>query len=305
MWDARNANAAALVLPFYIRSPRFYAASILAALAVGALAIPLNRLVDSKVFAARDLHPDKQLILFDLAGISVRTGQNAFAKVSGWPTKALPTPTSCYVPYMWDSFAHWAPCGGYASAYDRLDRSLKQRWLEEIAAHPVDYLQHRFTYIDYLLESRDHTTWGLDGQSVNDATNPASLAQMHTDMVQVHANRAIDVWQPSFATMPFRWLERSMFRFYKVQWVGLITCLAVLLLSWIWRHNGVRLGAILPAALGVGNFSMLAVFGVADPGRYMLPTAGLAYLALLALLAPRNEIDPTEMRSRMPLNHGG
>ncbi len=102
-------------------------------LVAGALAIPLNRTVDSRIFAARNLHPDKQLVLFDLAGISVRTGQNAFDSVRGWPTSTLQSVASCYVPYMWDSFAHWTPCGGYAAAYDRLDGPLTQRWLIEIA----------------------------------------------------------------------------------------------------------------------------------------------------------------------------
>ncbi|WP_304561295.1 hypothetical protein [Sphingomonas immobilis] len=278
--------ALALVLPFFIQSRRAYLALIAIALVVGALAVPLNRAVDSVIFKARDLHPDKQLVLFDVAGISARTGQNLFADVPGWPTTALKPPAACYVPYMWDSFAEWAPCGGYATAYDRFDGALKRRWVEAIAAHPIAYAQHRLLYIDYLLESRDHATWGLDGQSINDASNAKAMDEMRRGIAAVKPNRPIALWHPSFATEPMRWLERALFKFPKVQWVGLIICLAVLLFGWTRRHDGIRLGAILAAALGLGNFAMLAVFGVADPARYMVPTVGLAYLALLALLAP-------------------
>jgi hypothetical protein len=278
--------ALALVLPFFVRSLRAYAALVAAALAVGVLAVPLNRTVDADIFGARDLHPDKQLVLFDLAGISVRTGENAFAAVPGWPTGTLRPPASCYLPYMWDSFAEWAPCGGYATTYDRFDGALKRRWVEAIATHPLAYAQHRILYADYLLESRDHATWGLSGQSSNDATDAAAMAQMRRDFAAVKPNRPIALWRPSFATEPMRWLERVLFKFPKVQWAGLIVCLAVLLFGWTRRREGIRLGAILAAGFGVGNFAMLAVFGVADPGRYMLPTVALAYLALLALLAP-------------------
>lgn len=278
--------AAALVLPFLTRSPRHYAMLVVTILALGTLAIPFNRIVDARIFAARDLHPDKQVVLFDLAGISVRTGQNAFASVPGWPTGSLKSPADCYLPYMWDSFAQWAPCGGYATAYNRLDGALTRRWLSAIATHPLAYAQHRLAYVGYLMTSQDHATWGIDGQAFNDATIPAARAEMLRGLADLHTDRRIDLWRPSIATAPMRWLERTMFKFPKAQWAGLIACLAVLLSNWMRRQKSVRYGAILAAGFGVGNFAMLAVFGVADPSRYMFPTVALAYVALLAMLAP-------------------
>ena len=282
--------AIALVLPFFVRSRLRYAGLVAGALVLGVLAIPLNRTVDHVVFAARDLHPDKQLVLFDLAGISVRTGENAFAAVPGWPTARLPTPAACFVPYMWDSFAPWAPCGGYARAYDALDGALTRRWIETIAAHPVAYAEHRLAYAGYLLVSRDHATWGIAGQAINDATSPAAQVEMRAALIDMHSDRPIGLWRPSMLTAPMRWLEASLFRFPKVQWAGLIACLAVLLASWLRRADGVRFGAILAAALGTGNFAALAVFGVAEPGRYMWPTVALAYVALLAMIAPADRV---------------
>jgi len=278
--------AAALVLPFVTRSPRLYAMLVATILAVGVLAIPFNRIVDARIFSARDVHPDKQLVLFDLAGISVRTGQSAFASVPGWPTKSLKSPADCYLPYMWDSFAAWGPCGGYSTAYDRLDNVLTRRWLAAIAAHPLAYAQHRFTYVGYLMTSQDHATWGIDGQAINDATVPAARVEMPSILAQLHTDRRVDLWRPSITTAPMRWLERAMLKFPKAQWAGLLVCLTVLLSNWLRRRQCIRYGAILAAGLGVSNFAMLVVFGVADPSRYMLPTVVLAYVALLAMLAP-------------------
>lgn len=144
----------------------------------------------------------------------------------------------------------------------------------------------------YLLESRDHATWGIDGQAINDATSPDALAEMRREMADLHSDRVVGLWRPSAATDAMRWLERLLFKFPKAQGAGLIACLSVLLLSCIRRNDGVRFGAILSAGLGVGNFAMLVVFGVADPGRYMLLTIGLAYVALLALMAPVREARP-------------
>ena len=278
--------AAATILPFFVRAGRRYVALVAGMLAIGALAVPLNRIVDHVVFGARDLHPDKQLVLFDLAGISVRTGQNAFAAVPGWPTPRLPTPASCFLPYMWDSFAPWGPCSAYSRAYDGLDGPLKRRWVETIAAHPLAYIRHRLAYTGYLMVSRDHASWGIGGRAINDATIPAARTEMDAMTATMPGSPPIARWQPSIATAPMRWLEATLFRFPKVQWAGFIVCLAILLASWLRRADGLRFGAILAAALGTGNMATLAVFGVADPGRYMWPTVVLAYVALLAVLAP-------------------
>lgn len=281
--------ALALILPFFLRSPRLYAALVTGALLLGMLAVPLNRAVDRTIFHARDAHPDKQLVIFDLAAISMRTGTNAFARVPGWPTATLPPVAACFLPYMWDAFAPWGPCRGYSAAYDRLEAPLKRCWAAEILSHPLAYAGHRLAYTGYLLQSRDHRTWGIGGSAVNDAASAASLAEMRAIMSGLQADRPIRLWQAHGAMVPFQRLEALLLRYPKVQSVGLIGSLAVLLICWLRRQRGVRLGALVPAGLAVGNFGMLAVFGVADPARYMLPTTCLCYVALLALLAPGRE----------------
>lgn len=278
--------ALALVLPFFVRLGWRYAGIVVAAFALGSLAVPLNRLVDARIFQARDLHPDKQLVLFDLAGISVRTGHNAFADVAGWPSATLRSPAACYVPYMWDSFAHYMPCGGYATTYDRFDGALTRQWLRQIARHPLAYAEHRLSYAGWLLWSSDHDTWGIAGRSSNDATDPVAMATLRQGMSDLGVQRGVALWRPSPLTPPFQALERVLFRFPGAGFVGFFACLAAWLAQWLRRARGVSLGAVLAASLGAGNAAMLLVCGVADPARYMMPTLALAYVALLAGLAP-------------------
>jgi hypothetical protein len=276
----------ALILPFFLPSGKLYLGLVAIALALGVLAIPLNRMVDRDVFGAKDVHPDKQLVIFDLAAISVATGANAFASVPGWPTTTLPAVKTCFLPNMWDSFAPWAPCSAYSTAYDRLEGPLKRRWAAAILSHPFAYAQHRLTYAGYLLASRNQESWGISGDAVNDAASAESMAETHALMTGLKANRPVQLWRAGIIARPFQWLESALLRFPKVQSVGLIGALALLLLSWLRRRDGVRLGVLLAAGLGAANFGMLMVFGVADPLRYMLPTICLFYVAVLALLAP-------------------
>ncbi|WP_261300344.1 hypothetical protein [Sphingomonas alpina] len=279
----------ALLLPFFLHSFRLYATIVTTTLLLGALAVPLNRAVDAHLFGAKDMHPDKQLVIFDLAAISLRTGANAFAKVPGWPTAQLPPVASCFLPNMWDPFAPWGPCSGYSAAYDRLDAPLKRRWALEILTHPLAYAGHRLSYAGYLVRSQDHASWGIAGDAVNDAASATALAERREMMARLHANRPVQLWRAGPATAAFQWLEVHLLRYPKIQSVALVGSLAILLFGWLRRRTDVRLGALLPAAIGLGNFGMLLVFGVADPARYLLPTVCLFYVALLAQLAPGYE----------------
>lgn len=278
--------AVAMILPFLGPSFKTYAGFVAITLGLGVLAIPLNRTIDGAIFHAQDVHPDKQLVIFDLAAISIGTGSNAFAKAQNWPTRQLPSVKSCFLPYMWDSFAPWAPCAGYSSAYDGLDSALKRAWVTAILTHPIVYARHRLTYAGYLVQSRDYASWGIGGAAVNDASSRAGKAEMDALMAKFKADHPVQLWRATSTATPFRVLETALWRFPKIQSVALIGSLALLLFAWLGRRDGIRLAVLIPACLGLGNFGMLLVFGVADPARYLLPTVGLFYVALLALLAP-------------------
>ncbi|RZL75714.1 MAG: hypothetical protein EOP66_10805, partial [Sphingomonas sp.] len=230
--------ALSLMLPFMVHSVRVYVVVTLSAFLLGLLAVPLDRAVDRYPFGAKDVHPDKQLVIFDLAGISIHTGSNAFAVLPDWPTARLPSIATCYLPYMWDAFAPWGPCSGYSTAYDPLDAKLKQRWAAAILSHPLAYLAHRLTYSAYLLRSRDHRSWGLGGEAINDAYSAAAASERRAIMMRLGANRPIQLWAPQAATAPFRWLEAHLLRFPKVQSLAIVGSLAVLLLGWLRRGHG-------------------------------------------------------------------
>lgn len=297
--------AAALLLPLFVGSARVYAGVLGSVLIVGMMAVPLNRWVDRTLFAAQDLHPDKQLIIFDLAAISLQTGENAFAAVPGWPTKTLPPIAGCFLPNMWDPFAPWGPCRGYSAAFDRVDGALTRQWLRQIALHPVAYARHRLTYSGAVLLSQDHASWGVSGAAVNEADSPTARRAQAEMMHRLHANRPVQAWHDRAITAPFRSIERGLFKAPKVRAFALIGALAILLLCWIRRSEGLRLGALLPAGFAVGNFVMLLLFGVADPVRYMLPTIVLCYVAALALLAPGSLPSAPNAPHGRAVKHGG
>lgn len=278
--------ATALALPFFARSAKVYGATLLVVLLLGLAAVPLNRWVDRTLFAAQDHHPDKQLVIFDLAAISLRTHHNAFAEVHGWPTASVPPIADCFLPNMWDPFAPWGPCKGYSTAFDRLDAALTRQWLRQIALHPIAYARHRLTYAGALLMSRDHMSWGLSGSAVNDANQPIAQLERAEMMHRLGANRPIQLWRDSGATEVLKMLERVLFKYPKSQAFPLIGCLGLLLWCWLRRATEIRLDVLLPATFGVANFGMLLFFGVADPGRYMLLTIVLCYGSLIALLVP-------------------
>lgn len=277
--------ATALVVPFFTRSARLYGATIGSILLLGSAALPLDHFVDRALFAAKDEHPAKQLVIFDLAAISLRTHQNAFAEVPGWPTASVPSIASCFMPDMWDPFAPWGPCKAYSTAFDPLDAALTRQWLRQIALHPIAYAEHRLTYAGALLLSRDHSSWGLSGDAVNDADQPMARAERAEMMQRLGANRPVQVWHDSDATEVLKTIERTLFKFPKSQAFALIGCLASLLWCWMRRARELRLDVMLPAAFGIANFGMLLFFGVADPGRYMLLTIVLFYVGLIALLS--------------------
>ena len=142
------------------------------------------------------------------------------------------------------------------------------------------------TYAGALLLSRDHTSWGLSGSAVNDADQPMAQVERAEMMHRLGANRPIQLWRDSGATGALTTLERTLFKYSKLQAFALIGCLGLVLLCWMRRAAGIRLDVLLPAAFGVANFGMLLFFGVADPARYMLATIVLCYGSLIALLVP-------------------
>ena len=96
---------------------------------------------------------DLSLIIFDLGGITERSGVNAFPlelKVSD-PVDAN---HHCYDPSEWDTYSTWAqkPCPlgfeRFQNAKDDGDFNPVRLWLGAIFHHPLAYAQHRLTHFN-------------------------------------------------------------------------------------------------------------------------------------------------------------
>ncbi|HEX8580203.1 MAG TPA: hypothetical protein VF655_11505, partial [Allosphingosinicella sp.] len=157
----RPTNFVLLAIPaltlafFYVRRGRRLWFAV--ALSVGGplLLLPAGMMVNRWVFHGYPTHPEQQLILFDLAAVSARTGTNVFRGIEGWPVDRLPPPKACYTAAEWDPLSSWGRCAGYAQAYAEVAGTsstapLVRHWATSILRHHAAYGRHR---VEHLIES--------------------------------------------------------------------------------------------------------------------------------------------------------
>ncbi|HEY8288248.1 MAG TPA: hypothetical protein VIG49_03195 [Acetobacteraceae bacterium] len=134
-----------LVWPIHRLKTRAILASIGAGLVVFAAATYGVWWIDDTVLNTHRSHAIYALIIFDLAGISARTGQDA----SGGLLPDFPANVAkCYTPHEWDAFLGGAcrPVGLAAQQImvnGRTRAELMLQWEKEILLHPIAYLRHR------------------------------------------------------------------------------------------------------------------------------------------------------------------
>ena len=124
---------------------------LLSALAATAAFLAIGPAI-SGLLHAENTDVKLSLIIFDLGGITEHSG------VSQFPDLKVRNPVAvnhrCYDPYGWDSYSDWAarPCPIGFDAIQPLvdDEGLNPTllWVRAIAAHPVAYLEHRFTHFN-------------------------------------------------------------------------------------------------------------------------------------------------------------
>lgn len=108
--------------------------------------------------SAEKTNPELSLIIFDLGGITERSGVNQFPD----PGVADPVAVNhrCYDPFEWDSYSDWAkvrcPIGfsHFQSVIDEGDVDPRSVWLGAIATHPIAYAAHRLAHFN-------QSTWFL------------------------------------------------------------------------------------------------------------------------------------------------
>ena len=137
------------ILPKHLActKPRLVAAGALGALMLLAVGPAINAALQ-----AEQTDVDLSLIIFDLGGITERSGVNAFPDLNVRDPVAVNH--RCYDPSQWDSYSTWAktPCplgfDRFQSAKDEDDFNPVALWLAAILHHPSAYARHRLEHFN-------------------------------------------------------------------------------------------------------------------------------------------------------------
>lgn len=124
-----------------------------AAVLTVAVVVTSGKTVDAFVLHPQKMHMENEILLFDLLGVSHRINNNLLPGIwSADDTKQILD--DCYTPMNWDPVSWWGRCH---FVFDRLWQSgewgkgLFSLWVRTVAAHPGQYLAHRFDYFHTLL----------------------------------------------------------------------------------------------------------------------------------------------------------
>jgi hypothetical protein len=293
------AFAALAIVPLIVRTWRGRAAALGIAFAVLLITLPLSAAFNAYVVKARKDRAEIQLILFDLVGISARSGRDLVRELPRWPA-GLPDPRGCYTPSEAAIMAPWSPCRGYSEAGRRAYSAGRRRvlavWLRSIAEHPGAYVAHRLDFTRNLLDpvgaARGHPIYAAAAKDAPArflyALNQPSAAHRLAASTQgrIDPGRFL-LWEDNPAARGFATLSSLVVGFRSVNVAALLVSL--FLLGWTWaRHLRERplppLTVPAAAALAAGNFVMHAFLGVASQARYLHPTIFCAAFAVLVAL---------------------
>jgi hypothetical protein len=278
----------ALISIMIFRTWREYSASLLLVVLAMLTVVPTTNLVNRALLGAHDSHAEKQLIIFDVAGISLRTGHNDFTTWSGWPRSGLPDPASCYWARKWDPFADYGQCAGYARTFDKVSdmrlRGAVGWWVTEIARHPVAYARHRLAYAYKMIF--DPNAFIVDGRQVGIVNSVEGTAKRNYHFHGRPGVADLAFWRDNVSAIPLLKLTETLFAQEVSFGMAFLICLAILAVNVRKHLTGGHIDPIIviATALGIGNVGMLMFFGVASEGRYLLPTTCCGYFALLTAL---------------------
>lgn len=143
-----NAIFAAPPLILYLLKPglaRRPVAVIGSCLALSVALIPVASFVNHRLIGAQDSGAIKSLIVFDLAGVAVRTRDPAILPGAASDFHRL---TRCYTPVLWD------PLGKPGCNFiNGLNAAPIPHWMSVVAARPLAYASHRSAYFTIALNT--------------------------------------------------------------------------------------------------------------------------------------------------------
>jgi hypothetical protein len=276
-FNAFPAGAPLLVAlaPERLRStPLKIAASGLAAMALLLLPMPIA----NHLLKAERSGIEQALVIFDLGGITERTGHDAFPPLPG-VADPVAANHRCYSPVRWDPYADWAaeacPVG-----FDAVQPVFQARkisptlfWATAVLAHPIAYAEHRLDHFN--INTRFLLKHDVD-RPVHNRSEDDPLASRVTPNPVLNT---VDALAMLSAATPLGW---------PIFWIAL--ALGVLILAPRLPSRGLTVPVALSALLyGFGY----AVVGVSSELRYHLWTMIAALLAACVTLADLPAASPS------------
>jgi hypothetical protein len=274
-----------------------------------------TKLIDRNVFGARNAKAELQLIIFDVAGISSVIHKDLFAELPGWAENKSScnscasgacvksysavcrtgetndqleskhrSPWECYSPIQWDPFA-WGDCKEYFALVYNINASPISWWVHSIRAHPIAYVIHRSDYTFHLIRSmKPISTWKAP-YATNVSFRLDELFGTSTEGIDMRGR--FQLWEPRIGHVPFEWTAAFVFS-RPILVITIFVCVLALISAWKSNRGAgaeIDLLEMKAAGIGLGNFLMLAAFGVASGGRYLLPTFCCGIVIILRRLA--------------------
>jgi hypothetical protein len=271
--DARHNAFFALIplalLAWPVRTPSWRALSrtaLAGLVALGAAHVTLDAL-DHGALHAKRTYFGYSLIVFDLAGISARTGLDAS---EGRAPDFLAASRRCYSPHEWDAFQSGA-CMPTGLAAHRLmktwpgRRDLVSVWAREIAAHPRAYLLHRGRHFGCLISVGCRPNAPIMNAGWWPRPWDAPAMRVSTP-ARVLGKAAETLWRGPLG--------------FGVLWAGVLLAEAGLCAATLRRRfDPAAYVALATALAGLAYLGSFALVGISDQMRYLHPVIFLAVLA--------------------------
>jgi hypothetical protein len=248
-----------LAKPIQVWQPRVVAASLLTGLVAFAAAEAAVSWIDNDVLHTRHSHAIYALIIFDLAGITAATHQDASRGI-------LPdfqaNAEKCYSPHEWNPFSDGA-CPSVGSAAQQLvasgdtRRALVSTWVRAIALHPVAYLRHRLMNFGCLIRIGCGNNYSMIAGWGHRPWDDRDIRL--TVSVQPIGMAAYGMWAGPLGSGAL--------------WISVLLCELAISAAVLWRrgHDAVCYLAMTIASAGLSYVFGFAVVGIADQLRYLHP----------------------------------
>ncbi|MBG1230877.1 hypothetical protein [Aestuariivirga litoralis] len=218
------------------------------------------------IIRASNDHSSRQLMIYDLAGISNRSRSNRIP--GNWTDLEIrQILENCYSEKQWDAYAPWGKCSFVTAQVD--NDALPGAWIRAIAQRPLLYAEHRLANFNYFMNfiGEPWAPWGswqyLPGYS-GDKVIPDAPAYKALRSLYYGAPTAI--WY-----MPYFWLSLN---------------LAVFIMTSD-MHDRFKRAANAMATASLLYLTTYLLFNINSHFRYAYPAIALCCLAIVTLITAR------------------